>query len=316
MHRKLELEALEAELAALTALQDGSKDFDDPVGQIQYIQKRHELEEELAALRSMDIHQASIALYFGGAPVFGSRGIAADFAGKVIEHFQDIISKRFARTELGGLGERGRVPLKDMTTLMVTGVTQGSFGFLLDELTDQTQMFDTTLKEMVGKVVTLIESSGSESEDIFEKAAEDLDPRSLSALRDFFLDLDSNAATVRLVDDTRDLFLNEAAVHRARVRTEATQIDEDKVEISGQLIGFLPEHRRFELQPIDGLGETIYGSATKEATEQFNSTMQKGKPALGKRCSIIVLQRTVSPRNRPPRLVYRLLEFTRIGENM
>ena len=314
MHRKLKLEALEAELAALRTLFDDASEIEDPVGQIQYEQRIHEIQREIEELRTEEIHQASLALYFGGKPVLGSRGIAADFAGKVLEHFQDIISKQFASNELGGLGERGRVPLKDMTTLMITGVTQGSFGFLLDELSDQMQIFDAALKEMAAEVIHLIESSGSVNEEEFEKAAEDLDPRSLSALRDFFQDLDSNEATVRIVDDTRDLSLDEDAIHRARVRTEATQIDETCDEISGTLLGFLPEHRRFELRPINRNEETIYGSATKEATEQFKNTIINGALAIGRPCMIRVLQRTVRPLNRPPRLVYRLQEFIRIAE--
>lgn len=312
MPRKLELQALEAELAALKTLLAEAREVNDPVGSIQYEQRKQELEQDIMELRDVEMHQASLALYFGGKPVFGSRGIAADFAGKALEHFQELVSKQFAKAELGALGERGRVPLKDLTTLMVTGVTQGSFGFLLDELSDQEQMFDTALKEMVSEVMNVIESAGSVDELVFEEAAETLDPRTLMALRDFFVGLDSSAATVRIVDDERDFSLDEGAVHRARVRTEATQIEEEDTEISGTLIGFLPEHRRFELQTPSG--ETIYGSATKESTEQYSLTLQSGDPAIGKRCTAKVRKRTVRPLNRPARLVYRLLEFTTLGE--
>jgi hypothetical protein len=312
MPRRLELEALEAELAALVVLLTETKELNDPIGIIQYEQRKQELEEEIRDLRDVERHHASLALFFGGKPVFGSRGIAADFAGKALENFQEIVSKRFAKTELGAIGERGRVPLKDITTLMVTGVTQGSFGFLLDELSDQTQMFDTALKDMVMEVLYIIESTGSSDEIVFEEAAETLDPRTLIALRDFFVDLDSSAATVRLVDEVRDFSLDEAAVHRARVRTEATQIEEEDTEITGTLMGFLPEHRRFEIQIPSG--ETIYGSATKESTEQYSLTLQSGNPAIGKRCIAKIKERIVRPLNRPSRIIYRLLEFTTLGQ--
>lgn len=313
MLRKLELQALEAELAAIKKLLAEAREVNDPVGSIQYEQRKQELEQDIIVLRDEEMHQASIALYFGGKPVFGSRGIAADFAGKALEQFQELVSKHFAKAELGALGERGKVPLKDITTLMVTGVTKGSFGFLLDELNDQMPMFDTALKEMVSEVMNIIESAGSVDELVFEEAAETLDPRTLMALRDFFVGLDSNAATVRIVNDVRDFSLDDAAIHRARVRTEATQIEEEDTEISGTLIGFLPEHRRFELQTPSG--ETIYGSTTKESTEQYSLTLQRGDPAIGKICSAKVRERTVRPLNRPPRLVYRLLEFTTLGKD-
>ncbi len=312
MPRRIELDALEAELAALEVLLTEARDVGDPVGRIQYEQRKQELEHEITELRDSEIHPASLALYFGGRPVFGSRGIAADFAGRALERFQEILSKQFAKAELGSLGERGRVPLKDLTTLMVTGVTAGSFGFLLDELTEQSQMFDTALKEMVAEVMRIIEATGSTDEAAFEEAAESLDPRTLMALKEFFVDLDSSAATVRMVDDARDFSLNQADVRRARIRTEATQIDENDTEITGILMGFLPEHRRFELSL--GSGETLYGSATKESTEQYVATLLSGNPVIGKNCTGRFRKRTVTPLNRPARLVYRLLEFLMLGE--
>jgi hypothetical protein len=92
---------------------------------------------------------------------------------------------------------------------------------------------------------------------------------------------------------------------------EATQIDEEDSEITGKLMGFLPEHRRFEISMQSG--EMIYGSATKESTAQFSVTLTNNNPAIGKRCIAKVKKRTVRPVNRPPRLVYRLLEFISIG---
>lgn len=312
MPRKLELEALEVELWGILSLLEEAKEINDPVGIIQYEQRKHELEHEIEALRDKEIHQASLVLYFGGNPVFGSRGIAADFAGKSLEHFQQIISTQFAKAEQGALGERGRVPHKEISKLMLTGVTQGSFGFLLDELSDQTQMFDTSMKEMVSEVMRVIVSAGSVDEVLFEETAETLDPRTLMALKDFFVDLDSSAATVRIVDDALDFSLDEAAVHRARVRTEATQIDENETEITGKLLGFLPEHRTFELRTK--LGETIYGSATKEATEQYSLSLHSDNPAIGKMCTAKLIVKTVRPLNRLQRIVYRLLEFTLLGQ--
>jgi hypothetical protein len=311
MPRRLDIEALEAELSALNLLLDETRQSNDPIGIIQYEQRKGIIEKEILALRGTEMHHASLALYFGGKPVFGSRGIAADFAGKALEEFQEIVSRQFAKNEIGPLGERGKIPMKDVTTLMVTGVAQGSFGFLLDELNDQTQFIDTTLKEMVSQVLRIIESAGALNEAEFEEAADTLDPRTLSALKDFFTDLDSSGATIRLVDDLRDVSLDEVAVRRARARMEATQIDEEDSEITGKLMGFLPEHRRFEISMQSG--EMIYGSATKESTAQFSVTLTNNNPAIGKRCIAKVKKRTVRPVNRPPRLVYRLLEFISIG---
>jgi hypothetical protein len=313
MPRKLELEALEAELAGLSLLLTEARAINDTVGIIQFEQKTHELELEIQTLKDAKISEASVAIYFRGDPVVGSRGIAASFAGKALNQFQEVISRQFAKAELGTLGERGPVPLKDATALMVTGLAQGSFGFILDEMHDQTQMFDTALKITLDEVMNIIDAAGSVEDAMFEDAAEELDPRTLIALREFFLDLDSSAATLRLVADSRDFSLDELAVHRARIRTEATQIVEEDEEKSGILIGFLPEHRRFELQLFSG--ETIYGSASKESTEQYLHAIQSGNRTIGVKCRAKIIERTVKPLNRPPRFVYRLLEFITLQNN-
>lgn len=312
MARRLQLESLEAEHAAVSRLLEQSLQAADRIGAKQFAQRRQHLEDEMQSARSVDSRHASIAILFGGKPVYGSRGIAADFAGQTLRHFQDLVSKQFAAAEFGVLGARGKVPAKADTSLMVTEVMHGSFGFHLRELSDQSQVFDTELKEIVRKVVSIIGAAGGDDELAFEAAAEELDSRTLVALRDFFIGLESHGATVRLVDDDRDLRLDEASVSRARCRTEDTQIEEQDDTRSGVLIGFLPEHRRFELEI--GAGETIYGSATVEAAEQFRNAMQNRRPPIGQQCSVKLKERTVTPRNRPPRQVHRLLEFLAFGE--
>ena len=83
MPRRLELQALEAELAAVTDLLSQASETGDPVGVQQYAQRRSEIESGIESLRGASTHQASVALYFGGKPVYGSRGISAEFAGRL-----------------------------------------------------------------------------------------------------------------------------------------------------------------------------------------------------------------------------------------
>jgi hypothetical protein len=99
---------------------------------------------------------------------------------------------------------------------------------------------------------------------------------------------------------------------KINICTEATQIEEKDLEKSGILIGFLPEHRRFELQLASG--ELIYGSATKESTEQYRAAMIEGSHTIGVKCIAKFNERIVKPLNRPQKLVYRLLEFVEIGQ--
>ncbi|WP_148045609.1 hypothetical protein [Salinisphaera orenii] len=313
MPLKLTSDSLKAEAAELRQLLVEAQRFGDVVGEIQYNERLEEISRELYELAESDANLASVALFFSGKPVVGSRGIAADFAGKLLESYQDIVSKAFAKAEIGALGERGRVPMKQSTDLMVTGLTHGSFGFVLEELSDQAEIHDTALKEVLSSVSDLLRHVGAENESEFDEAAEDLDPRTLVALRDFFKRLDSSEAAVRFVEGQREFFLDEKAVHRGRVRTEAIEIDEKSALLEGILIGFLPDHRKFELR--DQTGVTIYGAVSKEAAEQFESAVQYQGPVIGEPCKAEFIVREVRPINQAPRLSYRLIGFHRLGSS-
>lgn len=307
MSRKLRLDVLQADLASLEALLESAREMDDPVGEYQIEKRKSGIEAELKTLAETQEKKASVALFFGGKPVLGSKGISAEFAGHMLESFQELVSRAFASTELGTLGERGRIPKRQATDLMVTQLARGSFGFVLDELSDQAELETTALKAMVEEVVTVVEKMASSNEIDFEEVVEQLDPRMLITLKDFFVTLDGAQATLRLVDDIADISLDQLAVHRARLRTEATSIDEADVLIEGVLVGFLPEHRKFEMQV--GNASTLYGSVSKEAAEQYAQLVARGENPERQMWRVRMRQRTVTPLNRPPREVSRLLEF-------
>lgn len=312
MPRKLEIDSLRAEESGLRALLKEAHQVDDPVGVLQFKDRLSEINEQLQALGNSPARLASVALFFSGKPVLGSIGIASDFAGKALKAYQELISKIFAKLELGGMGERGPIPLKQDATLMVTGMAHGSFGFVLNELSDQTELHDTALKETVTATTDLLEGVSGVNETSFEQLADDLDSRTLDALRRFFGDLNSEAATIRIVDDVRELQLDSASIHRALLRTEATEIEESSIDAEGIMKGFLPAHRRFEMEGLDGV--TYSGSVSQEAAEQMQNVVNSGRPLLGRICTIGLLTRTVKSVNKPPRLAYRLNNFYTVAD--
>ena len=307
MPRRLQVEGLQAELSAVSALLDEAVRMDDPMSEYQFTHRKQLVERQLQELLQVPENKASVALFFGGKPVIGSRGISAEFAGKMLEQFQELVARSFAISELGLLGERGRIPMRDSSSLMVTQVAKGSFGFVLDELTDQAEMGDTALKSMIEEVTTVIERTASPNDLEFEEAAESLDARMLIALKDFFITLDTAEATVRVVDDVADFSLDSLSIHRARTRTEATSIDESDYDLDGKLVGFLPDHKKFELRTPSS--EVIYGSVSREAADQYVDLLSNGLTLINRDLRIKVRKRIVQPLNRPPREVYRLMAF-------
>jgi hypothetical protein len=307
MPLKLKLDGLQAEISALDKLIEQATTYSDVIAEYQLTKRKKILQDEIDSLYKEKEKTASVALFFGGKPVLGSRGIAAEFAGSVLGVFQDLVSTLFSQTEIGSLGERGIIPLKDASRLMVTEVSRGSFGFVLDEMSDQMEIVDTTLKNIIGEVAKLLERTASPNELEFEEAVELLDSRTLLALKDFFFKLDTNDATLRIVEDVVDFTLDEASIRRGRQRTESTSINESEEYIFGVMIGFLPNHKKFEMN--SDANTPLYGSVSKEAAEQYSNLAASGDFIIPKKCKIKIQRRIVRPLNRPAREVIRLLEF-------
>lgn len=217
------------------------------------------------------------------------------------------MSKVFSCLEVGLPGSRGPISKTESAQLMITEVAKGSFGFVLDELDTQMTMTDTKLKIVVDDVVNMIDKTASNESSKFEEVISEIDDRTLISLRNFFVNLDKNAATLRLVEGEKDFQLDELAIQRGRQRTENSSIDEQIDFLDGVLIGFLPEHRKFELKLNSG--ELIYGTATKESAEAIAQMLSSGGGALGQACKIKASIRAIQPLNRPRKVLYRMLEF-------
>lgn len=306
MSKKLTIDSLSAELASVSSLLESAKKSGDIVGEMQLEHRLEKLTNQLLELKehTLQDNSASVAIFFGGKPVLGSKGIAVDFAGKALEQFQNLVSKTFAKSEIGQLGSRGKVPFKAQSELMVTGLARGSFGFVLDEMSEQIELEDSALSLVIDKATHLLRDTAALDDAVFENLVDDLDARTLIALKELFSNLDSNEATIRVVEGDLDIILDSAAIHRGKIRTETTSIEEGTTEVSGILVGLLPEHRKFEIR--DESGDLVYGSVTKEAIEQFDAA---SKSVIGQRCSATITVKTVKPLNRPPREVMRLIEF-------
>ncbi len=312
MPKKLSIDSLSSEIATLNELLASARNAGDIVGEMQFKHRIDELSGKLNSIKENTFADniASVALFFGGQPVLGSKGIAAEFAGVALEQFQTLVAKVFANNEVGELGKRGTVPFKPNSELMVTGLARGSFGFVLDEMSEQEDIEPSQLSRVIDKATILLRDSAAQDDAVFESVLEELDPRTLIALRDFFANLDSSKATIRIVENELDFTLDGPSIRRAKIRTEATDIAESTTDITGTLIGFLPEHRKFELaDPITG--KVIYGSASKQAVEQYTKI---GESVIGKKCLIKASIKTVAPLNRPPKEIIRLEEFLSIAD--
>lgn len=280
--RKLERDRLQAELATVSRMLNQFSD-EDVVMRIGLEDRQVELREAVAQLAAEPPGRtASTAVYFGGRPVIGARGVESEFGSRAVNVFQDLVAKQFAH-ETGGLGQRGIVPNKGAARLHITNVVRGSFGFMLEEIDDQGPLLDTPLKDSVDHVADLFAAFGEDDEDRFEAAVAEVDERVLATTKEFFTLLRQSGATFRMVTGDRDRSMSSDEVERAERRATTTTVADADESIAGVFSGALPEGHQMEFRTLSERG-TIRGRiapgfAAADIVELNREWFEK--PALG-----------------------------------
>lgn len=309
---QLEQQYLRANLAQAKAFLADAQLDDDPIGQHQFAQLVDELSGKLSAMpNAIAQAPAGVALFFGGRPVVGSQGIHADFSSKALEGFQKIVTLRFASEELGPLAPKGRVPLKDSAHLLITDVVRGSFGFVLQAAAsdDASLAADISLKSVVDKVASTISRVAAQDDMLFDEAVLEIDERQQKSLSEFFKLLDTEGATMRIVEGERDFELDQASVQRARGRVDGLLISEKTQELAGQIVGWADVSAKFELKLHDSLA-IIQGIVCRAELERVEA---EGLETYHKHLHVSVKVREVQAKNRAPKLSYTLMSLAIIG---
>ncbi|MEC6900692.1 hypothetical protein [Photobacterium piscicola] len=299
MPRKLELDGLKLDITAVEKLINDALKYGDFVAEKLYLRKLEKLRKELINHDNEFVTNASVALFFDGDAVHGSKGILASFAGHSLDNFQELVNKVFAYKENGELGSRGTISNKASSNLMITGVAKGSFGFILDEVSDQIEITETSLKVALEEVIELISDTASADENIFVSSIENIDQRILQSLKNLFITLDKGKSCLRIVGDKKEYRLDSHSISLARRRTEATKIDENEEAKNIVLIGQLPESCKFEALDNGVLisGVTSKAAAKRLQMKKMNSTIK-----------VKMIIKTVSSIYRSDKTVYKITE--------
>jgi hypothetical protein len=282
--------ALSSEIAQIEALLRRLPS-EDILGRMGLTSRRDELSEQLASLHEGIDTLASTALYFGGKPVIGSSAIQADFASEIISGFKDLVVKLWAISSTGEISARGPIHNQGEVELHITGLLHGSMGFLLEEVDVKGQpFFDSPTKIATDKAASLLADVADAEDEKFQRSIETIHPRVFQSALSFFSRLHRAEATIRVVDNSRDIALDRISVDRAYVRLEDTRVDEDESIMKGQLIGLIPYGRRFEFQPMEG--QLVKGKVAPTMSESFLQRLHD-EQAIGKWFEATVRCRTV-----------------------
>lgn len=250
MAKRLELETLRSDLAAVDGLLAGRTAERDPIGHFQFQQRREMLAQQIDALGVIEEPLAEVGLFFAGRPVIGSRGITADFTTKALGSFQSVVSTRYA-ADSGPVGRAGRLRHRDRSQLIIKDVVRGSFGFVLEEIEGEVEG-SPSLKPALDDAVAIIYSAAKGGQTEFDEATDVQDAKVLDSVKSFFVFLDDQGASVRVVEGERDFTISRDEVSRARARTENLAVEEEFEDFVG-ILYLLPDARRFELHSQRGL---------------------------------------------------------------
>jgi len=224
-----------------------------------------------------------------------------------------MLTKVWGGLEGAEIQQTGPVKDKDASQLHITSVVHGSFGFLLEELGEQTEsMFQSPLSQAADQVANYIASFAGENEATFSQVIETLNPRVFQAIREFFGYMHRDKATFRLVEGEHDQQFDRTAVDRAWNRAEASAVEEERVTVQGKLLGVIPIKRRFELES-DETGTVIEG----RVGEKFGNTYLENistQQFAGRRWRALLHKRTVTKVGKSPSANYVLLELEELSQ--
>jgi hypothetical protein len=293
MVTKIHRDALRSEIASLHALLKRSAGS-DPLGTRSLRKRVATLEAELAQIEGRHQNFANVALVFDGEPVRGSSGIEADFAGKALQDYQELIAKSVA-VEGGQLAERGRIPdqIHQQARMNVTGLVHGSFGFVLEEdSADQLGMFETSAQKAVRSISDLLRDVTAVDGRIFEARLEELDVRVFQTLKRFVGVLHRARSTLRIAEEQREIRLDTPSVDRAFERVSKVDLDEGDEIVEGELLGLVPVQRRFDFRRGDN-GEVVQGRVAVNLSAAYLGRIEQDGLIAGGRWRATIRTKTV-----------------------
>jgi hypothetical protein len=278
---------------------------DHPVMAPALTQRKEVLENELRDLPPPS-RQPRTVLFFAGEPVLGSRGIDAQFASSVLGPFLQMVKTQFAAVRHGSVGRRGVLRGESEARLLLTGLPRGSFGLELSQPESGDFLAAEQLSGVLIQLTKVIESAGQNDES-FAFALEDVSPRVVPRLKEFFKVVADNKARMRVASGDLECRLEEQSVIQAYERVSATNTREDMVELTGIFRGATLDTWRFDFRNDDG--ENISGRLADDVSEADAVNMIHQTE---KHCKANLRKLTVSTRSGTIHLRYELTALQEI----
>jgi len=274
--------------------------------------RKREVERKLQSLSDTPETAAIVRLLFYGGPVLDSRAIDASFAASVINNYQDLITKASAAKK-GTMARCG--PIADAfaegSRFNLTGIERGSFGFALEEKTvdASTPIFDTALKEVVEEVSEMMEGFCNSSDEDYITLVESMDRRLFASYKSFFSLLFKSDAQIKVDDSSHhERKLDAGMIAKAFGRVEATQTDEESIEVRGLIQGLTPYSNVFDF--LSENSTKISGKVSPSFSADYREQINQGDYIQAGRFLVATLIKKTTTNNLSTRTSYTLIGLT------
>lgn len=313
MVTKVHLDALKSEAASVESLlaRTGERDV---LSRISLSHRLDALRQEIAGHEAEPNTAAGVALIFDGDPVNGSASIDAEFAGKTLQNYQELLSKQVAFSA-GMLAERGPVPAEaqDAARMHIKALVHGSFGFVLEEVrADEPGMFDSPVKAAVAHISDLMVDVASQNIQAFEQRLEDIDFRVFNTLKKFVSVVYKAGATMRVAERDREVRFDLVSLGRAYERLRETDVSEVEEVLEGELLGLVPIQRRFEFRRKDN-AEIVKGGVSQILSADYIERLEREGIMAGRQWRATLRIKSVEhPDGRHSSTAYTLIDLVQI----
>lgn len=270
-------------------------------------QREDEFRQELAQIPQA-AREPRTVLFFTGDPVYGSRGIDAQFAATVLSPFLEMVKTEYAVEKHGRVGERG--PRKDEgeARLMLTGLPRGSFGIELSQPQSDNLFAEEQLSEVLVRLTDLL-SSASKSDEEFVHALGEVSPRVYGRLPEFFKVLNDNHASIRMQTGDLEMEIDESHIPKALERVSSVKTTEDEIDKVGTFRGATLDTWKFDFRGDDR--ESISGRISSDLDEDRVTEML---PLTNHKCIARLKETKIVTQNGVVRTRYELINLTPSNE--
>ena len=221
----------------------------DVLGRMSLYDRLRAIEAELEAYGPYSSHLVKASVTFQGSPVVGSLGIDAVFGLDAASAFVKAV-RLVGASIRGTLQSAGRVPRKQDCRLLITGIALGSFGFQLEDASQQLARREnpTPVEDAIVKVKAILEAS-VESDEHLMHVIEETNQRALNGVRAFLKKMaDNNAVCALEYQGEVFRFRDAAQVRRSERRLSLDNVKEENITVVGRFIGYLPRRPQAQFQ--------------------------------------------------------------------